>query len=216
MIKSKKTKKLTKDELKKRFHAFLASLSDDGNDDSQASESEEEFESLRESEIRTKLSSIILSTELENRFKDLFNVRKSVILQSHCSNNCVDANNKFEDLPKNDEESLQLSEQVPLEEVNLLRKIMSGIQTKRRSRSKGSKKEEVDNVYRSQYLSFLTHCWIISGAGNKVEEIGSVKKFNDKTKTAHVHKMEDIISQILSEFMFLGYNECRICTAGNK
>jgi hypothetical protein len=93
---------------------------------------------------------------------------------------------------------------------------MSGIQTKRRSRSKGSKKEEVDNVYRSQYLSFLTHCWIISGAGNKVEEIGSVKKFNDKTKTAHVHKMENIISQILSEFMFLGYNECRICTAGNK
>jgi len=40
-------------------------------------------------------------------------------------------------------------------------------------------------------------------------------KLNDKTKLALVHEMENTISQILSEFIFLGYNECRY-SEGNK
>ena len=128
MLQTKKSKKekLTKEVLGKRFNDFLASFSDDGEeDDSQQASIEEEFQSLEESEIRNKLNSTILSVELDNRFKDLFNVRKSVILLSHCSNNCVDLNNTFEDLPKSDEETLQLSTQVPVEEVNQLRTIMN-------------------------------------------------------------------------------------------
>jgi len=215
MLQRKKSKgKLTKEVLGKRFHDFLASFSDDGEEDDSQASIEEEFQSLEESEIRNKLNSTILSVELDNRFKDLFNVRKSVILLSHCSNNCVDLNNTFEDLPKNDEETLQLSTQVPVEEVNQLRTIMNGIRTKRKSRSKGCKKDDVDNIYRTDYLSFLTQCWVLSGAWQKMGQIES-SKLNDKTKLALVHEMENTISQILSEFIFLGYNECRY-GEGNK
>jgi hypothetical protein len=214
MLQTKKSKisKLTKEVLGKRFNEFLAAFSDDGDDDSQALE--DEFQSLQESEIRDKLNSTILSVELDNRFKDLFNVRKSVILLSHCSNNCVDLNNTFEDLPKSDEETLQLSTQVPVEAVNQLRTIMNGIRTKRKSRSKGCKRDDVDNIYRTDYLSFLAHCWLLSGAWQKVVQIESLK-VNVKTKLALVHEMENTISQILSEFIFLGYNECRY-SEGNK
>jgi hypothetical protein len=216
MLQTKKSKKekLTKEVLGKRFNDFLASFSDDGEEDDSQASIEEEFQSLEESEIRNKLNSTILSVELDNRFKDLFNVRKSVILLSHCSNNCVDLNNTFEDLPKSDEETLQLSTQVPVEAVNQLRTIMNGIRTKRKSRSKGCKRDDVDNIYRTDYLSFLAHCWLLSGAWQKVVQIESLK-VNVKTKLALVHEMENTISQILSEFIFLGYNECRY-GEGNK
>ena len=53
---------------------------------------------------------------------------------------------------------------------------MNGIRTKRKSRSKGCKKDDVDNIYRTDYLSFLTQCWVLSGAWQKMGQIESSKQ----------------------------------------
>ena len=61
MLQRKKSKgKLTKEVLGKRFNDFLASFSDDGEEDDSQASIEEEFQSLEESEIRNKLNSTIL------------------------------------------------------------------------------------------------------------------------------------------------------------
>ena len=100
MLKAKTTKKFTKHVLQRQFKLFLKSLPDeadaaeagaaetDESDEAEESESDassdKEFQSLQESDITTKLSASILSLELNNRFQELFDLRNSVILLSHC------------------------------------------------------------------------------------------------------------------------------------
>jgi hypothetical protein len=188
----------------------------------------EQFQALDESDIAKSLSATILTLELTNRFKDLIKVRNSVILLSHCAGHCleiysciefdfiyslfeghcVNTETDFDDLPKNSEDILQLSTDVPLNQVTQLRLIMKGIRTKRGQRLLGSTKT-IDNPFRQNFLNFLTQCWVISGASDKEIEIGNLN-MSDKVKLVHIHAMESVISQILSDFIFLGYKECEL------
>ena len=85
---------------------------------------------------------------------------------------------------------------------------MKGIKTKRDQRRKGSTKAIEDNSHRTKFLLFLTQCWVLSGASEKESEISSLNR-SLKSKQALIHEMESAISQALSDFVFLGYTECR-------
>lgn len=100
--KAKKFTKYTKDVLERQLRAFLKSLpeygseigagaAEDGTSEAGPQEAEEtdssdeEFQSLDESDITSNLPPSRLSLELNNRFPELFNLRQSVILLSHCA-----------------------------------------------------------------------------------------------------------------------------------
>jgi uncharacterized protein YutE (UPF0331/DUF86 family) len=77
---------INKDVLKRQFSALLDSISDTPDVFVVPHAlSDEEFQPFDESDIATKLSTTILTLELTSRFKELFDLRNSVILLSHCA-----------------------------------------------------------------------------------------------------------------------------------
>ena len=164
---------------------------------------------LDEESIREKLSSDILSAELEGRFPELFDVRKSVIIKSHCINHAViyDSDAPFEDIPENNEDSLVIASGIKLEDIDHLHAILAGMRNKRQNVLKGGTRVK-NNQYRDSFLVILTLCWSMSGADIREQEIIE-SEMTEKMVNESIKLMEEIISEILSEFFFLKYKECK-------
>jgi hypothetical protein len=163
---------------------------------------------LDEESIRKKLSTEVLSIEIQNRFPELFKVRESVILKSHCYNHLVsyDSNAPFEEIPANDEDSLVIASSVNLEDIDYLKSIIFGMRNKRLYVMKGGKRVK-DDPNRDKFLLLLTQCWTISGA-DLIEEKLLSSKMNTIIIKESINFMEQLIAKILSEFIFLNYKEC--------
>jgi len=168
----------------------------------------EVFEPLEEESIRDKLSSDVLSIEIGRRFPELIKVRESVILRSHCHNHDVifDSKASFEDMPVNNEDCLVIANGIKLENIDHLKAIIAGMRNKRLNVLKGGKRVK-DDPYRVNFLLILTLCWTISGADLKEQEILE-SGMNDVMIKTQINLMEEVIGNILSEFIFLRYKEC--------
>jgi hypothetical protein len=165
---------------------------------------------LDEESIREKLSSNVLSAELEGRFPELFDVRKSVIIRSHCINHAVnyDSDAPFEDIPENSEDSLVMASDIKLEDIDHFKAIIAGMRNKRLNVLKGGTRVK-DDQYRDSFLFILTLCWTMSGADIREQEIIESKMMTEKMVNESIKVMEEIIADILSEFIFLRYKECK-------
>jgi hypothetical protein len=210
-------KKLAKKLLKSITRTLLSSYDDDdsSNTDTDTIPLDRGREGLvikplDEESIRNKLSSDVLSIEIQNRFPEIFEVRKSVILKSHCYNHSVryDSNTPFEDIPVNEEDCLVISSSTNLEDIDILKSIISGMRSKRLNVPKGGKRLK-DDPNREHFLLLLTQCWALSGADLREQKIID-SKMNEKMANESIHLMEQVIANILSEFIFLGYKECCI------
>jgi hypothetical protein len=164
---------------------------------------------LDEESIREKLSSNVLSTELEGLFPELFDVRKSVIIRSHCINHAViyDSDAPFENIPENNEDSLVMASGIKLEVIDHFKAIIAGMRNKRLNVLKGGTRVK-DDQYRDSFLFILTLCWTMSGADKREQEIIE-SKMNEKMVNESIKVMEEIIGDILAEFIFLKYKECK-------
>jgi hypothetical protein len=164
---------------------------------------------LDEESIREKLSSNVLSAELEGRFPELFDVRKSIIIRSHCINHAViyDSDAPFEDIPENTEDSLVMASGIKLEDIDHFKAIIAGMRNKRLNVLKGGTRVK-DDKYRDSFLFILTLCWTMSGADIREQEIIE-SKMTEEMVNESIKVMEEIIGDILSEFIFLKYKECK-------
>jgi hypothetical protein len=188
-------------------------IDDDLSTDTDTIPSDRKFEGgvikpLDEGSIRGKLSSDVLSMELLNRFPELFYVRESVILRSHCFNHSVyyDSQTPFEDIPVNEEVSLVMASSIKLEDIDHFKSIIFGLRNKRVNVSKGERRVK-DDPYRDKFLLLLTQCWSLSGAELREQKIVE-SKMSEPMVNNSIHEMEHVISDILSEFIFLRYKEC--------
>eukprot|EP00597_Dinobryon_sp_UTEXLB2267_P002361 CAMPEP_0170075090 /NCGR_PEP_ID=MMETSP0019_2-20121128/12283_1 /TAXON_ID=98059 /ORGANISM="Dinobryon sp., Strain UTEXLB2267" /LENGTH=153 /DNA_ID=CAMNT_0010285823 /DNA_START=164 /DNA_END=626 /DNA_ORIENTATION=- len=97
--------------------------------------------------VDENLSRINLSIELQQHFNELYNVRRSVILHSHLSNKGLegspDDDEIDEDFLHNIDKNLPLSMDATIEEIDLLKYVLSASQPKGR---KGKKKAEQKNL----------------------------------------------------------------------
>lgn len=207
----KRTNKLVKKAMKTLSLLTQTFPIDDDSDtdtDSLPLEVGKVIEPLDEERIRKKLTSAVLSLELANRFPELFQVRESVILRSHCINHLItyDPNAPFEDIPGNDEDSLVMASGINLTDIDHLKAILAGMRSKRLNVVKGEKRVR-DDPYRNKFLLFLTQCWYLSGADEKEQDIAK-SSMNEKMVNESIHFMEEVIADILSEFIFLRYKEC--------
>jgi len=152
---------------------------------------------LDEESIREKLSSNVLSAELEGRFPELFDVRKSVIIRSHCINHAVnyDSDAPFEDIPENNEDSLVMASDIKLEDIDHFKAIIAGMRNKRLNVLKGGTRVK-DDKYRDSFLLILTLCWTMSGADIREQEIIE-SKMNEKLVNESIKVMEEIIGLVI-------------------
>jgi hypothetical protein len=178
--------------------------SDDGGDD----------EIIFDKElVDENLSRINLSIELQQQFIELYNVRRSVILQSHLSNKGLegspDDDEIDEDFLQNIDKNLPLSMDATIEEIDLLKYVLVGFATKRKKRVKEGKAEEPDHPMRVKFCKFLKSCWSISGAEKQeMELIKLEKKMDEKVRQSKIFKMEKLVADRIVQCIFLNYVSC--------
>ena len=163
--------------------------------------------------VDENLSRVNLSIELQQQFNELYNVRRSVILQSHLFNKGIegipDDDEIDEDFLHNMDKNLPLSKDATVEEIDLLKYVLVGFATKRKKREKEGKAEEPDHPMRVKFCKFLKSCWSISGAEKQeMEFIKLKKKMEEKVRQCKISAMEKLVADRIVQCIFLDYVSC--------
>ena len=169
----------------------------------------EDDEEINDATIQENLSSSFLTIELAKSFKQLFIVRKEIILVSHLENHAMEdfdisaADIDVDAIPRKTVDSLNLSRRVDSTMVDHLCLILKGIRKKRAARKPGEKVCVSDDTYRENFLSFLKICWEKSGAEGRENALeNSAEKLNT------ISSMETAVAKVISRFIFLDYMCC--------